>query len=125
MIDRTIWGLVAALAAVLVAGFVAADPDEAWEQLGDYLLWDAQTYAEWLGPNTRAASWSGARSVAELRSEEGSYQIVTPDQATDIIARHGMLALQPLCGGIPPELAWESLRLVEAEVLPALPQSPG
>jgi hypothetical protein len=25
----------------------------------------------------------------------------------------------PLCGGMPPELAWSSLRLFESEVLPA------
>ena len=25
----------------------------------------------------------------------------------------------PMCGGIPPELAWQSLRLYEHEVLPA------
>jgi hypothetical protein len=28
--------------------------------------------------------------------------------------------MYPLCGGIPPELAWESLHLVEHEVLPRL-----
>jgi len=32
--------------------------------------------------------------------------------------RRGNLLLYPLCGGIPPELAWESLLLVEHEVLP-------
>jgi hypothetical protein len=30
-----------------------------------------------------------------------------------------MLGLQPLCGGLPPALAWESLRLVVEKVLPA------
>ena len=98
--------------------FVAADLDAAWEQLGEYLLWDALTYAAWLGPNNRAASWSGASSVAELRAEEGSYRIVTPDEAVEIIARQGRLALQPLCGGIPPQLAWQSLKLIETDVLP-------
>jgi hypothetical protein len=31
----------------------------------------------------------------------------------------------PLCGGIPPELAWESLRLYEHEVLPRLEPGTG
>jgi hypothetical protein len=30
-----------------------------------------------------------------------------------------MIALQPLCGGLPPALAWESLRLVAEKVIPA------
>jgi hypothetical protein len=29
--------------------------------------------------------------------------------------------LHPMCGGMPPELAWSSLRLFEKQVLPALP----
>jgi hypothetical protein len=29
--------------------------------------------------------------------------------------------LHPLCGGMPPDLAWSSLRLFETQVLPALP----
>jgi hypothetical protein len=28
--------------------------------------------------------------------------------------------VKPLIGGMPPALAWESLRLIESEVLPAL-----
>jgi len=32
----------------------------------------------------------------------------------------GVLLLQPLCGGLPPDLAWPSLELVASKVLPAL-----
>jgi hypothetical protein len=28
--------------------------------------------------------------------------------------------LHPLCGGIPPEIAWQSLELVAAQVIPQL-----
>jgi hypothetical protein len=34
------------------------------------------------------------------------------------VRRDDGLVLHPLMGGIPPELAWESLHLVEHEVLP-------
>jgi hypothetical protein len=30
------------------------------------------------------------------------------------------IALQPLMGGLPPEIGWASLRLFESDVLPAL-----
>ena len=36
-------------------------------------------------------------------------------------AKSGMpLLLHPMCGGLPPEIAWESLRLVGEDVMPAL-----
>jgi hypothetical protein len=56
--------------------------------------------------------------VDELRAEDGNYQIVTPDEAVEIIRTHGYLGLQPLCGGLAPDLAWRSLHLIEQEVLP-------
>jgi hypothetical protein len=36
------------------------------------------------------------------------------------VRRNGVLLMQPLCGGIPPALAWEHLELVASRVLPAL-----
>jgi len=99
--------------------FVAGDVDRAWERVGPYLLHDARAYAAWL-KDQPAATKSGARTVAELRAEEGPYRIVTPAGAARLIRRHGMLSLHPLCGGTPPELGWECLRLVEEKVLPAL-----
>jgi hypothetical protein len=37
-----------------------------------------------------------------------------------MVRANGSLALHPLCGGIPPEIAWQSLELIAAEVQPAL-----
>lgn len=99
--------------------FVAKDLDKAWKQLGPYMLHDAVTYNEWLG-GTNASVSSGASTVAELRAENGAYRIVTPEQALELIATGGALRLQPLSGGVPPELAWESLKLIESEVIPAI-----
>jgi alkanesulfonate monooxygenase SsuD/methylene tetrahydromethanopterin reductase-like flavin-dependent oxidoreductase (luciferase family) len=98
--------------------FVAEDVDAAWAELGPHLLHDAVVYGEWLGEDHEAVSRSRATTVEELRAEEGSYRIVTPDEAVELIRTHGYLGLQPLCGGLAPDLAWRSLRLVEREVLP-------
>jgi alkanesulfonate monooxygenase SsuD/methylene tetrahydromethanopterin reductase-like flavin-dependent oxidoreductase (luciferase family) len=97
--------------------FVAEDVDKAWQELGPYLLHDANAYAEWLG-GADAVTLSRANSVEALRSENGNYRIVTPQQAVELIQQYGFLALQPLSGGIPPELAWESLRLIDEQVMP-------
>ncbi len=96
--------------------FVADDVDRAWRELGPYLVHDARMYAHWMGDAT-AAVVSRATGVDQLRAEERSYRIVTPAGARELLERFGVLALQPLCGGIPPELAWRSLHLIEREVL--------
>jgi alkanesulfonate monooxygenase SsuD/methylene tetrahydromethanopterin reductase-like flavin-dependent oxidoreductase (luciferase family) len=99
--------------------FVADDVDRAWQQIGPYMLHDARMYASWLG-DAAAASKSTALTIEALRAEGGAYRILTPDQAVEHVRAHGVLALHPLCGGCPPELAWETLELVADKVMPAL-----
>jgi alkanesulfonate monooxygenase SsuD/methylene tetrahydromethanopterin reductase-like flavin-dependent oxidoreductase (luciferase family) len=99
--------------------FVAEDVDEAWSTVGPHLLHDAMAYGAWLdGRQHSAVTKSTATTVDELRAEQGNYQIVTPAEAVDLIRAHGYLGLQPLCGGVAPDLAWASLRLIETAVLP-------
>src|SRR4051794_13844862 len=99
--------------------FVAEDVDRAWDQIGPFMLHDARMYASWLG-DAAAASKSNALTVEALRAEGGAYRVLTPEQAVAYVGTHGALALHPLCGGCPPELAWESLEVVAKRVLPAL-----
>jgi alkanesulfonate monooxygenase SsuD/methylene tetrahydromethanopterin reductase-like flavin-dependent oxidoreductase (luciferase family) len=100
--------------------FVAEDPERAWREIGPYLLHDAQMYASWMGGENTSISKSAARSVDDLRRENGAYRIFTPEEAAARIRARGMLMLQPLAGGIPPKLAWPSLELIAAKVLPAV-----
>lgn len=93
--------------------FVADDPDRAWAEIGEYLLLDAASYGRWNAHREGTASVSFATTVEELRAERGEYQIITPDEAAAYVARGVPLALQPLVGGIPPEIAW---RYLEAAV---------
>ena len=106
-------------AGTVTSAFVAEDPDRAWQQLGPHLLHDARMYAQWLGGSV-STSKSVAESADALRAEHGAYRIFTPDEAIAHVRAHGPLLMQPLCGGLPPELAWESLELLAAKVLPAL-----
>jgi hypothetical protein len=69
---------------------------------------------------SEAISKSVAGDVEALRRENGPYRILTPEQAVALIRKNGMLMLQPLCGGLPPRLAWPSLELLAAKVLPAV-----
>jgi alkanesulfonate monooxygenase SsuD/methylene tetrahydromethanopterin reductase-like flavin-dependent oxidoreductase (luciferase family) len=98
--------------------FVADDVDRAWDELGPHLLHDAVEYASW-NPGATTASFSQAGTVDELRAANASHRIVDVEGAVELLATDGFLALHPLCGGIPPEIAWPYLRRVADEVIPA------
>lgn len=102
------------------SAFVARDPDAAWAKWGPHLLHDAQAYAEWMGEEITATTKSVASSVEELRAEKGNYQILSVEEAVAEIKRGGMLMMQPLCGGMPIDYAWESLETLVQDVLPKL-----
>ena len=93
--------------------FVADDPDRAWAEIGEYLMVDASSYAQW-NAHRQTASVSFAATVDELKSERGEYQIITPEEASSYVARGIPLALQPLVGGIPPDIAWRYLETAAA-----------
>jgi len=60
--------------------------------------------------------------VDELRAS-GEYLVLTPDEyVTELKAQPFPFPfpfLHPLCGGMPIDVAWSSLRLFEERVLPA------
>jgi len=107
-------------AGTVTSAFVARDPDAAWRQLGPHLLHDAQAYAAWMGDSNSSSSKSTAVDVDALRAEAGPYRIFSVEEAVAHVRAHGALLTQPLCGGLPPDLAWESLHLIAGEVLPAV-----
>lgn len=94
--------------------FVADDPERAWAEIGEYMLLDARSYSGWNAHREGVASISRASTVADLAAEKGAYQIVTPDEARALIADGHMLGLQPLVGGIPPDIAWRYLEAAAA-----------
>jgi alkanesulfonate monooxygenase SsuD/methylene tetrahydromethanopterin reductase-like flavin-dependent oxidoreductase (luciferase family) len=103
--------------------WVSRDPDRTWKQIGPHLLHDATAYAQWQPANQQhSAVHSRATSIESLR-DEGLYRVLTPEQCVERAKAAGPLAvfvLFPLCGGTPPAIGWESVRLYAEEVLPKL-----
>lgn len=99
--------------------FVAEDVDRAWAELGPYLLHDARSYAAWNPANRTSAGIARVESAQALRNEARSHRILTPQEALAFVGAGGMLTLTPLCGGIPPELAWPYLEEAAACVAPS------
>ncbi|MFI0984792.1 LLM class flavin-dependent oxidoreductase [Streptomyces exfoliatus] len=96
---------------------VSEDPDRTWAENGEHFLHEARTYASWQSKDIRSAVRSTATTVAELRAE-GVYRVVTPEECAGLGLES--MVLHPLCGGMPLEEGWRSVRLFCDDVLPRL-----
>jgi alkanesulfonate monooxygenase SsuD/methylene tetrahydromethanopterin reductase-like flavin-dependent oxidoreductase (luciferase family) len=90
--------------------FVADDVDAAWRELGSHLLHDATMAASYRHGDDSVASISRAATAAELREAGGPYRIFTTDEAVEYVRGGRPLPLLPLCGGVPPSVAWPYLQ---------------
>jgi alkanesulfonate monooxygenase SsuD/methylene tetrahydromethanopterin reductase-like flavin-dependent oxidoreductase (luciferase family) len=101
---------------------VAEDPERAWRRIAPHALHETNAYGKWIAEAGGAGPYQVAKDADELRAS-GAYCVLTPDE---LIARvralgpNASVSLHPLMGGLDPELAWESLQLLESKVLPAL-----
>jgi alkanesulfonate monooxygenase SsuD/methylene tetrahydromethanopterin reductase-like flavin-dependent oxidoreductase (luciferase family) len=98
---------------------VALDPDEAWSRIAPHALHETNSYGAWLANAQGVARYTPTDDTDALRAS-GRYAVVTPDECVALASSTGALRLHPLMGGLPPELAWESLELVASDVLPRL-----
>jgi alkanesulfonate monooxygenase SsuD/methylene tetrahydromethanopterin reductase-like flavin-dependent oxidoreductase (luciferase family) len=100
--------------------FCSEDPDRFWAENGKYLLAEARGYNAWHNDFASLVRDS-SDSVEEMRTA-GVYVVETPeDLIAKCIAREiRVVSNHPLCGGMPEEPSWESLRLVCEKVMPAV-----
>ena len=62
-------------------------------------------------------------NVEELRETSKSHVIISVSEAISRVRDGKILTLSPLCGGLPPEIAWPYLKRVGEVVLPQAAQS--
>jgi alkanesulfonate monooxygenase SsuD/methylene tetrahydromethanopterin reductase-like flavin-dependent oxidoreductase (luciferase family) len=89
--------------------FVADDVDAAWAEIGAHLLHDARAYSAWNPGDETTAMISHEETVEDLRATAVGYRIMSTAEAEEYVHRGGILRLAPLCGGIPPDIAWRYL----------------
>jgi alkanesulfonate monooxygenase SsuD/methylene tetrahydromethanopterin reductase-like flavin-dependent oxidoreductase (luciferase family) len=98
------------------------DPDRAWAELGEHILWEAVTYGGWSTDQRSLMHLPGVQTLDEVRAS-GRYRFLTPDQLIAEVRDaddYGPLVLHPLVGGMPVDEAWKSVQLLVDRVLPAL-----
>jgi alkanesulfonate monooxygenase SsuD/methylene tetrahydromethanopterin reductase-like flavin-dependent oxidoreductase (luciferase family) len=101
---------------------LSEDPEGGWKQIAPFALHEVNAYGNWMAEAgiSDTGGYKPAADADELR-QTGQYRVLTPDQMVEELRAQGpfaFAALHPMMGGIPPELAWESLHLFEREVLP-------
>jgi alkanesulfonate monooxygenase SsuD/methylene tetrahydromethanopterin reductase-like flavin-dependent oxidoreductase (luciferase family) len=103
---------------------LAEDPEAAWGQMAPFFQHEMNAYGLWQAQDDVASPFHTVRNVDELRAT-GQYSVMTPEQFLDEQRSSPLpfIVFHPLCGGMPIDLAWSSLRLFEREVLPAWPDT--
>jgi len=97
--------------------FVTTDPDRAWARLAPHLLHVANSYARWMSEAGTTPVYTPVSDVESLKAT-GTFQIVTPEDCVKLVEGVDDVIVDPLFGGIPPEVAEESLDLIARRVLP-------
>jgi alkanesulfonate monooxygenase SsuD/methylene tetrahydromethanopterin reductase-like flavin-dependent oxidoreductase (luciferase family) len=102
--------------------FVAEDPEAYWRQIAPHLLHETNTYARWAEQAGVFTPYRHYESAADLH-DSGAYRVYRPKElitAAREMVKAQPIMLHPLCGGIHPDLAWQSLRIFMDEVMPTL-----
>ena len=101
---------------------VCEDVEQGWAEVGPYVANDRNSYGAWAA---EAGLDTGHRPVSDdvgLR-DDPEYRVLTPTQCVELLRELGSsatLPMTPMAGGVPPEVAWRSLRLLVERVVPEL-----
>jgi alkanesulfonate monooxygenase SsuD/methylene tetrahydromethanopterin reductase-like flavin-dependent oxidoreductase (luciferase family) len=102
---------------------VSDDPDKAWANVAPFCLHEMNSYAEWAAKGSAGADramYSHSADTDSLRAS-GPFHVLTPEQCVAWMhSNNDTLIVAPLTGGIAPEVAWSTLRLIASHVLPAI-----
>ncbi|MGE0305476.1 MAG: LLM class flavin-dependent oxidoreductase [Acidimicrobiia bacterium] len=98
---------------------VTNDPEAFWAKWGSQLLYDANVYESWQGPEHKSSWRTKATTVDDLKASP-NYAVVTPDECVALVRKNGSAVTHPLVAGVGPAVGWESLELIASKVMPAL-----
>jgi alkanesulfonate monooxygenase SsuD/methylene tetrahydromethanopterin reductase-like flavin-dependent oxidoreductase (luciferase family) len=102
--------------------FVSEEPDAYWERIAPHVLHETNIYARWAEKAGVFSPYEHYDHGDDLRAS-GAYRVYTPAELIEEargMVREQPIQFHPLCGGIHPDLAWQSLELFAEKVLPTL-----
>lgn len=98
---------------------LASDVEQGWQAMAPFFLHETNAYAAWKTEVGGDTPYDLFADTDALRAAN-RYHVVTPADYTAQMKQAPVAVAQfhPLCGGMPIDVAWDSLRLFEKEVLP-------
>jgi alkanesulfonate monooxygenase SsuD/methylene tetrahydromethanopterin reductase-like flavin-dependent oxidoreductase (luciferase family) len=99
---------------------LAENAELGWEQMAPYFMHEMNAYGAWQAQDHLANPYRTVADLDELRAS-GNYRVITAEEMIEEQAASPFpfAMFHPLCGGMPIDLAWTSLKLFEDQVLPA------
>jgi alkanesulfonate monooxygenase SsuD/methylene tetrahydromethanopterin reductase-like flavin-dependent oxidoreductase (luciferase family) len=99
---------------------LASDEEAGWQAMAPFFLHETNAYGAWKLEAGEATPYEVFADTDALRAAN-RYHVITPAQMVAQLkaAPYPIAQFHPLCGGMPIDTAWESLKLFENEVLPA------
>lgn len=101
---------------------VSKDPVSAWKKIHPHAQYDLDTYWQWMA-HLGVPQQTAPKSLEDAKAS-GDYMILTPDEAIEFLTPHEGFYTKPLIGGLHPDIAWESARLLAEEVFPEVETAP-
>jgi alkanesulfonate monooxygenase SsuD/methylene tetrahydromethanopterin reductase-like flavin-dependent oxidoreductase (luciferase family) len=101
---------------------VCRDPDAAWSRITPHALHETNSYSRWYSEAGITGPYQPTLDADALRAS-GGYAVLTPEDCVSTLRTLGedaWIFVHPLMGGLDPKLGWESMQLLDDEVLPAL-----
>lgn len=99
---------------------LSRDVEAGWHAMAPYFLHETNAYGAWKAEAGETSPYDIFPDTDALRAAN-RYHVLTPEQQIASLKASPFPDAQyhPLCGGMPIDLAWDSLRLFASEVLPA------
>ena len=106
---------------------VTEDPENGWADIMPHASHVVASYARWAAEASNSSSPFEALASDDAVRQSGMFHVLTPDQCVAYArkcetAGH-TLSVQPLLGGLSPEIGWKSLELFCTKVLPRIKAS--
>tara|TARA_B110000444_G_scaffold236743_1_gene248873 strand:+ start:887 stop:1846 length:960 start_codon:yes stop_codon:yes gene_type:complete len=102
--------------------YVSENPERDWETIMPHALHEANCYAKWEKEGGIVGLYNTAQTEQSIL-DNPEYMVVSVDECINLfreLGDDGNVSIHPLMGGIDPNFAWKSLRLLEEKVLPVI-----
>jgi alkanesulfonate monooxygenase SsuD/methylene tetrahydromethanopterin reductase-like flavin-dependent oxidoreductase (luciferase family) len=106
---------------------ISEDPERTLDRVWRNIMAWNNSYNEWFMESYGRLWGPALETIDDVRASSDIYKLLTPDETVEFaqtLRPDDYLSFRPLCGGMNPELSWQSLQLYVDKVRPRLESAP-